>query len=108
MILVEGINFGHLKLLDSIGLISFEAVEGYVRSETPKYRTIFYYGRPLIIEFPEDSNQFETGKVMLTSAGKQLAIVLGSKPTENYYQETVEKFVSKGYILSSSIGKKAF
>jgi Protein of unknown function (DUF2806) len=53
----QGITFSALKHLDSIGLISFEALSGYQRQGFGKYAHIFYFGRPTLIEFPAYAQQ---------------------------------------------------
>lgn len=104
----EGITFDSLKHLDSIGLISFESVTGYIRQNLPKCATISYYGRRLTIEFPEETNNLEFGKVLLTEAGQQLAKICGSSPSEDHYSEVIQRLFDSGYALSSHVGNKSF
>ena len=98
----QGINFDVLKHLDAIGLISFEALTGYVRKGFGKYTHAFYYGRPTLVEFPADEkNQIATGHVLLTTTGKELVPVCGSVRNEEFYLYVVRKWSQEGLILSS-------
>ena len=98
----QGINFGALKHLDSIGLVSFESVSGYARMGFGKYAHVFYYGQPTAIEFSgESNNQLQVGHVLLTSIGKELAPICGSSKNENFYHYVVRKWFEQGLILSS-------
>lgn len=98
----HGINFDALKHLDTIGLISFEALSGYVKTGFSKHTYAFYYGRPTLIEFPADEkNQMQIGHAILTTTGKELVPVCGSVRNEEFYQYVVRKLSQNGLILSS-------
>ena len=98
----QGINFDILKHLNTIGLISFEALGGYARKGFAKYTHAFYYGRPTLVEFPADEkNQIATGHVLLTTTGKELVPVCGSVRNEEFYLYVVQKWSQEGLILSS-------
>lgn len=98
-----GINFSTLTHLDDIGLISFNNLSGFEKRGFGKYVTIFYYGRAINIEFPQDSNVFPLGKILLTRAGQELAPICGSTPSDDYYSYVLTEWQNKGYILSSPI-----
>lgn len=103
----NGINFGTLKHLDNIGLVSFESVSGYRKTELEKKGQIFYFGRPLLIEFNNDEgNELHLGKVLLTKAGQELASICGSTRNEEFYDYIVEKWYKSGFILSSPLPSK--
>jgi hypothetical protein len=98
----QGINFAALKHLDSIGLISFESVSGYVRTGFGKYGHVFYYGQPTAIEFSDDvDNKLQVGHVLLTSIGKELTPICGSTRNHDFYEYVVRKWFQEGMILSS-------
>ncbi|MCK9619621.1 MAG: DUF2806 domain-containing protein [Methylobacter sp.] len=100
----HGINFATLKHLDSIGLISFETVSGYVRKGFGKYTHSYYFGRSTLIEFGNDiSNQIEIGHVLLTSIGKELVSICGSSQNQDFYQYVIDKWFQQGHILSSHV-----
>lgn len=103
----HGIHFSSLKHLDSIGLISFESVSGYARQKIPKYASVFYYGRPVTMEFREDAdNVLPLGHALLTTTGKELAPICGSSRNEEFYQYVVKKWFTDGLVLSSPVAPR--
>lgn len=105
---IQGVDFDRIKHLDSIGLVSFEAFAGYVRKGVLKVAQIAYYGRTLLIEFPQGVSELKTGKVMLTETGRQLAGVCGSTPSQEYYLEVVQRFYNDGCTLTSLSAHRSF
>jgi hypothetical protein len=102
------LTFNELKHLDSIGLVSFETVAGYIRKNFPSESSVFYYGRCLKIELATGSSDLPLGNVLLTSVGQQLAIVCGSQPLQDYYTAVVQKYFDLGHVLSSVAQNKSF
>jgi len=89
----KNIHFGSLSHLDSIGLITFNSLGEVSRSKLPKKFGAFYYGRPLELEMPKDSdNTLQLGHVLLTQNGRQLAPICGSKPVEGFWEYVQEKW----------------
>ena len=83
----QGINFNTLIHLESIGLIQFNHLTGFVRQKLPKSFAVFYYGRKLTLEMLNDTdNTLELGKVLLTRIGQELAPICGSKPVEGFWK----------------------
>lgn len=105
----QGITFSALKHLDAIGLVSFESTSGYLRKGYGKRTVIHYYGRPVSLEFPKDeSNQLKTGKVLLTSVGKELAPICGSSRNEDFYEYVIEHWFKEQLVLSSLVGARVW
>lgn len=99
-----GINFSTLMHLDEIGLISFNSTTGFLRKGFRKNAAVFYYGRPLQIEFNKDKdNQMQTGNVLLTSIGKELALIANSNKLDEFYDYVVEKYHKDGLKLSEPL-----
>lgn len=99
-----GINFGSLKHLDAIGLISFESLSGYRKMGFGKYTHFFYYGKPMLVEFPLDrENEIALGKVLLTTTGKELVNIAGSQMSKDFHEWVLNKWINEGLILSSLI-----
>lgn len=96
------INFGSLSHLESIGLIQFDSLAGYVRQKLKQKGTIPYYEQKLWIEFtkPNKSNEYEMqiGHVLLTKVGQQLAPICGSKPIDGFPDYLKEKWKGLGYL----------
>lgn len=98
----QGINFEILSHLDDIGLVSFDNIRHFVRLGFPKRATIHYYGTPLNLEFSrETDNKLETGHVLLTKTGRQLALICGSSPVDGFQDYVIERWLDKELILSS-------
>lgn len=89
----EKINFGSLSHLESIGLIQFNHMSGFLRKSLPKKIAVLYYGEPLELELKnEKDNQLETGKVLLTQVGQELAQICGSKPVDGFFNYVKDKW----------------
>lgn len=96
----NGINFGALSHLESIGLIQFENLSGFRRLGLPKKFSVLYYGQPLPLEMPkEEGNELEIGHVLLTKVGQELAPICGSKPVEGFVDYVKEHW--KAYVPAS-------
>lgn len=100
------IHFSSLTHLDDIGLITYNNLTGFVRKGLGKYATFFYYGRPVTVEFPNDQNELQIGKVLFTRAGKELAEICGSSPDWDYFTDVLTEWQKAGYILSSPVSQK--
>ena len=82
-----GINFSALSHLDSIGLIQYDSLAGFRKIKLPKSIFLHYYGRPLLLNLPKDTdNELRVGKVLLTRIGQELAPICGSKPVEGFWE----------------------
>ena len=80
-------TFNNLIHLESIGLSQFSGVTNFSSTGFPKRFTVTYYGRPLVLEMPQDAdNKLIVGKVLLTRIGKELAPICGSKPVEGFWE----------------------
>lgn len=102
----NGITFDTLKHLDSIGLISFEPLSGYKRTNFPKYSTIFYYGQPTTIEFDENGGEVNLGCVLLTNLGRELVDLSGSSKNQEFYEYMIKSWYDSGLITSSNLLRK--
>jgi len=96
----SGITFETLGHLESIGLVHFGTVSGFLRLKLPKEFDVFYYGQPLRLRCSKDSgNEVEIGKVLLTQAGRELALICGSKANPAVFDYVKAKYTSMGLIL---------
>lgn len=94
----HGINFEAIFHLESLGLIHFEGLSGYVRAGFGQKGFISYFDINMWIEFQKpDNNELELGHVLLTQAGRQLAPICGSKPLDGFVDYVKEKWKSLGY-----------
>ena len=82
-----GIDFNALSHLESIGLVQFHNLAGFKRLKLPKSIVSHYYGRPLHLNLPKDTdNELNIGKVLLTRIGQELAPICGSKPVDGFWE----------------------
>ncbi len=99
-----GINFNTLSHLENLGLIQFENIGGFNRLNLPKTYSVFFYGTPVDLSFPNESgNQLNLGHVLLSTAGQELAPICGSKPTEGFLDFVVACWEQQS--LSPSVNK---
>ena len=96
----NGINFGALQHLDSIGLVKLENLTGFLQKDIPKRFTVNYYGRPLNLEMSKDAgNHLKIGKTLLTRTGNELAPICGSEPIEGFLEYVKDQW--KQYLPKS-------
>lgn len=95
----EGINFESLNHLASIGLIHFNHLSGFTLERLPKRFLLYYYGIPLSLEMPQETdNAIVIGKVLLTKTGSEIARICSSKPVPGfmeYVKECWKEFLPK-------------
>ena len=95
----NNIDFSSLIRLDSLGLIRFDTVAGFLKLFENSSSPILYYGRSVELTFPENSKkQLEVGNVLFTPAGQELAAICGGSPVEGFFEFVTEKFASQGLI----------
>ena len=95
----QGINFNTLSHLESLGLLQFNNLAGFKRLRIPKVATVFYYGQPVTLTFPKDSdNELDLGKVLLTRAGQQLAPVCAPTSVDGFFKYVKERWVAQSLI----------
>jgi hypothetical protein len=83
----NGVNFGTLTHLESIGLIQFDNLAGFVRHKIPKRFVVHYYERPFYLEMANDAdNALELGRTLLTKTGAELAPICGSQPVDGFWE----------------------
>jgi hypothetical protein len=94
----QGINFESLSHLESLGLIRFSELAGYLRTGFGQRGNVPYFGTGIWIEFPQpENNQMQVGKVLLTKAGRQLAPISGAKAVEGFVNYVREQWKRFGY-----------
>jgi hypothetical protein len=91
----KGLNFETLTHLDSIGLVQFNNIGGFVRKGLPKTFTVAYCGQPLTLKMPnenEKDNQISIGKILLTRVGLELVSVCHSPGVEGFVDYVKNKW----------------
>lgn len=95
----NGITFGSLGQLESLGLIHFNGVTGFERINLRKRSRIFYYSRPVVLEFPNDGdNDLSIGTTLLTQSGQELAQICGSTPVEGFFEYVYDRWAGEGLV----------
>jgi hypothetical protein len=93
----QQISFETLTHLDSIGLIRFEPLSGYIETELSQQIDIYYYGTALKAELKKpENNEVDIGKVMLSNVGQELAIICNSKPIGGFLDYMIERLTKEG------------
>jgi hypothetical protein len=89
----NGLNFGTLTHLDSIGLIQFNNLSGFIRKGLPKTFTVSYCGQPLELRMEnEKDNNLSIGRVLLTQVGMELALVCQAPGVDGFVDYVKEKW----------------
>ncbi|HVU32261.1 MAG TPA: DUF2806 domain-containing protein [Opitutaceae bacterium] len=97
-----GLNFPILSHLDDIGLISFEHLTGFLRKGMGERGLATYFGKPVLLEFTQ-KKELQTGKIILTKTGQQLATICEAKPVDGIMEYVVSKWAEGGVITSTPI-----
>ena len=94
----QGIDFGSLSHLESLGLIHFDAIATYARTGLRHEGHMLYFETPVWIGFKTPApNEMEVGHVLLTHAGKELAPVGDAKPVDGFVDYVRDHWKAKGY-----------
>jgi len=97
----QGVTLHMLKHFEALGLLMLEP-HGYVKKKFGRHTRLFYAGKPTKIEFPNDANnQLSLGHVLLTEAGKELAVSYGVSRNQAFYEYVIAKWFQQGLVLSS-------
>ena len=98
----NGINFSSLTHLDDIGLVNFDALQGFKRLGLQQLIRLDYFNKLIFLGFPNpDNNELQVGKVIFTNAGSQLAEICGAKPIDEFYDYLIDKWSKEGLIAAS-------
>ena len=89
----KGINFHSLTHLDSIGLIQFNSITGFNRTQLPKSFAVYYCNQPLVLKMEkEKDNMLPIGRVLLTQLGQELVTVCKAPSVESFVEYVKEKW----------------
>ena len=94
----NGINFNGLIHLESLGLIQFDCLAGFIRVRLPQGLTVTYYKRSLQLTLAQATdNQLELGQVLLTRAGEELAPICGARPVDGFFDFVYDKWAAQSF-----------
>jgi len=88
----KGINFDTLTHLDSIGMIQFNDITGFIRHIISKSFTAHYCSQPLVLDMKKEDNTLPIGKVLLTQLGKELVAVCSAPGVEGFRDYVKEQW----------------
>ena len=81
----QGITFTSLTHLESIGLIRFDHLAGFVWNNLPKFVPVHYFETGVVLTMPKEAdNQLALGHSLLTKIEQELAPISGSKPVDGF------------------------
>ena len=97
----QDVTLPMLKHFEALGLLTVEP-RGYIKKRFGKHMRLFYAGKPTKIAFPHDgNNQLDLGHVLLTEAGKELAVSSGVSRNQAFYEYVIARWFQQGLVLSS-------
>lgn len=98
----EGINFETLEHLETLGLIMFNNLTGYVRRGFSKRTIVSFQNKHFIIEFPKEANNsLEIGKVRLTSIGMELGKICCPDEMLSFDDYVINHWLQEGIKISA-------
>ena len=101
----NGITYESLSHLESLGLIQFGGLSAFRKLVDfsivglSKELQAFYYDRPVLLEFPNDSdNKLSIGVIKLTLAGQELASICGSTLVEGFFEYVYDRWAGESLV----------
>jgi hypothetical protein len=100
-----GINFGTLNHLESAGLIHLNAGGEYLQSHMSPRNLAHYFGSQFWIEFRQGGqlNALNTGLVIFTTSGAELARLSGAQPREGFLDFVAEHWKRYGITIHRDV-----
>jgi len=99
----QGINFNAVGHLESLGLVHYNGLSGFVLVSQVQKLTFSYFGRRVLLTLPkQEGSRFSQGKVILTQAGKELYQVCQSEPVDDYFEYVYDRWATAGFVPSRS------
>ena len=91
--------------LEDIGLVRFPPmIAGYFLTGLPQNVRYHYHEIPINVAFPSSDvniNKLDTGMVVLTSIGRELAPICDSKRIPGFLEYVLERWTANGLVVSS-------
>ena len=92
----NGINYGALTHLESLGLIKLVDIGSLQMASLPKSLVVAYFGRRVQITFPnERDNILDFGRSNFTLVGLELLPICASEPVAGFFEYICSSWVSK-------------
>lgn len=89
----NGVGFNVINELETLGVIRFESIGGYISKSFSSDKILIYVGGKLDVIDDYKKGELPVGNVLFTSVGESLASITDSVEI-NYYYEMVRKYMS--------------
>ncbi|SFE90776.1 Protein of unknown function [Dyella marensis] len=90
----NGVSFGTITELESIGLVNYAGLGSFSRNAITRKILATYFNSPIIFELDDGVTSMPIGKVIFTTAGRELSHIIKTNPVPeflnyvlNYYQQ---------------------
>lgn len=101
------VYFSQLMHMQDLGLITLEYISGFVNNINHNEALVMYYGVPVLLHFGQSqNNKLKMGCISLTQAGRELAIIAGSKPNMKYHESTLIYWMEHGTNISTPVNAR--
>ena len=87
-----GLSFELLNELETLGIIKFDTVAGYVTTNMKEKKVLVYINGNIIETSSHNGDNFSIGNVLFTSAGEALSKITEPHKLEGY-EEAVKKYL---------------
>jgi hypothetical protein len=98
-----GLSFAALKHMDSLGLLSFDNLGGFVRIIGAESMLVIYGKQVFSLSRPAGGSgglgKIPVGKVLLSEAGKQLSTLCAFEPVDGMVEYITERWKNSGHVL---------
>ena len=89
----NAVNFVNLNHLHALGLIRFEGLSGFSRTNFPQRIEISYCGKLLKLDFGDEGpRELAIGRVMLTQVGQELFTVVYAPAVDGFYDYVADRW----------------
>lgn len=103
----NGITFDALVQLEAIGVIRFNEMGSYVKTEVPQATSVAYLETKLLLRLPDtEPDTIPVGRVMLSRTGRELLKVCEVEPVDGFVDYLIKHFSSANIVCSSEITEK--
>ena len=95
----QSISFSSIGHLDSLGLVRFNDLDGFVFQDVVKRVGLSYHGKLVILAFPNDAgNKLDLGKVLFTQSGRELSRICEASPAEGFFEYVYDRWANESLV----------
>jgi alpha-D-ribose 1-methylphosphonate 5-triphosphate synthase subunit PhnG len=93
----QGVDFSTVQNLTTLGLLTFEPIGGFSRTQLPPKLTITYGQDRVQIELKQGGSTLNIGDVLLTEAGLKLAHLTRAQVLPGFLEYAMDKWRAEGH-----------